>query len=885
MKNFKGILIVALILIIFSITAASASDCNMTQDDVIMDDDVLSAEDVGDSTDNLEAGDLEEKSFDDIQKDIDDSDAGGTINLEGTYVSNGTAIVIDKDISIVGKNDAVLDANMSNVFSITSPANVFIKNLKIMNSFDTYKSGFTINCLNANLSISNCTFINASVIKACNVEKLTIFNCTFTETGDAINMVNVSNLIVSECIFNKSKKGMFYGDFSKIKLNNASGIVEKCSFEENPQDYLISFRYLSNLSICDCNFDNDKGYSAIYGYKSQNITISDCSFLNVKFYMLPVYLSNMDGISVKNCNFSNISSNAFAMNCHQWNNSIISCCNFYNMPGSLNCIDINNMSVIGCNFNENPQRPYYWEYIHFNGTNYSIINSTFENLNNAKIDNIMELYGSNATISACTFKNNMAGGKNGVVDIRADKSLVENSTFINNYDYYKVAIAWSASNGTIKRCTISNEKGSSMYPGGINSPNELNVEASPNAKFIFENDALTFKYNEVMRYASSQLVYTNGSAISGRYDLKLYNSSDFNQSSYFGELFVFNGEVYIKNIFKDMIGNYTFYAKIDSYTIGLENPIFNVKILPFATSIITDDKIDGEMGSEITLNVRVLDENSRQVSGIIYLYEGDELISQNAISGSDAVIKYSPAHEGVHNLTLKYKSGRRGYEDDCKNITLNITKKSVAFYSANFDSSAVILTVQLSSNGGIANKQVKFTIGNNTYYSNTDEYGVAKLNNTQLNLAEGEYNCTISFDGDNIYGPAVSSYSFAYHKDNGESQGGSSDSINPVIKEDSSKVVKTKPKLTASKKTFKSKVKVKKYTVTLKDNKNKPIKNAKITLKIKGKKYTAKTNSKGKATFKIKKLTKKGKYKAVIRFAGNSKFNAIQKSVRLTVKK
>ena len=74
------------------------------------------------------------------------------------------------------------------------------------------------------------------------------------------------------------------------------------------------------------------------------------------------------------------------------------------------------------------------------------------------------------------------------------------------------------------------------------------------------------------------------------------------------------------------------------------------------------------------------------------------------------------------------------------------------------------------------------------------------------------------------------------------------------------KINKEASKLTAAKKTYKAKVKTKKYTVTLKDSKGKAIKKAKVTLKVKGKTYKATTNAKGQATFKIKNLKKKGTY-------------------------
>ncbi len=51
-----------------------------------------------------------------------------------------------------------------------------------------------------------------------------------------------------------------------------------------------------------------------------------------------------------------------------------------------------------------------------------------------------------------------------------------------------------------------------------------------------------------------------------------------------------------------------------------------------------------------------------------------------------------------------------------------------------------------------------------------------------------------------------------------------------------------------------------------------------------GKTYTGMTNSNGKVTLNLKKLTKKGKFNAVIKFSGNSYYNASSKTVKIIVK-
>jgi hypothetical protein len=167
------------------------------------------------------------------------------------------------------------------------------------------------------------------------------------------------------------------------------------------------------------------------------------------------------------------------------------------------------------------------------------------------------------------------------------------------------------------------------------------------------------------------------------------------------------------------------------------------------------------------------------------------------------------------------------------------------------------LTVGLydASGNPLANADLKIQFNGKAHNLVTDSRGQAKL---FVNLAPKVYNAFISFDGNARYAK-------------------SSKNVKITVK-------KATPKLTAKNKKFKKSKKVKKYTVTLKDNNGKAMAKVKLTLKIKGKTYKAKTNAKGKATFKIKNLTKKGKYKATVKYNGNYLYNKVSKKVQIRVK-
>ena len=104
-----------------------------------------------------------------------------------------------------------------------------------------------------------------------------------------------------------------------------------------------------------------------------------------------------------------------------------------------------------------------------------------------------------------------------------------------------------------------------------------------------------------------------------------------------------------------------------------------------------------------------------------------------------------------------------------------------------------------------------------------------------------------------------------------------------VTKDTQVLVKKAVPKLTASAKIYYLKDKTKKYVAVLKTNTNQVLKNAKVTLNVGGKTYSIKTNAKGQAIFSLNKLNKKGSFKAIIKFAGNGYYTAINKNVYIKV--
>ena len=261
---------------------------------------------------------------------------------------------------------------------------------------------------------------------------------------------------------------------------------------------------------------------------------------------------------------------------------------------------------------------------------------------------------------------------------------------------------------------------------------------------------------------------------------------------------------------------------------------------------------DGQI--TITLN-----ENA---TGSVMIDIGGNISLENVV-GAKIIKTVSNLPFGNYTIQVHY-SGDLRYNQSLKSSTFSVLKinpnMDVCVNNISYGEVAIFdVILPADAKGSI----IVTVDGKNTYSQNFVN-GIATVKVAKL--TSGSHNILISYSGDMKYS-AVSKRTVVVVSSN-----------NPVKK------VKIPTKITAKKKTFKAKTKVKKYTVTLKAGKT-PVKKVQVTLKVKGKTYNAKTNTKGKATFKIKKLTKKGKYWAKLKFKGNGIYHSSSKKVMITIKK
>lgn len=337
--NMKKIILITLILLIsFNIAVVSASD-NAT--------DVLN-----------KTGD--EKSFTDIQTQINKAKNNAEIDLNGNY-SGAKQITISKSVTVVGHNNTVLDAkNTSRIFNVKS-GDVTFKNLNFINGNATtggaiYSKG---NCIFINCTFKNNHAYNGGAIYS--KGNLTVKNSVFDNNGgyggaidSSINLYknvsksNPANIKIQNSKFINNRG--FVGGALKIDAT-AHGKVKN------------SLLKCAKISVKKCEFINNSAESSggaisVALFFVGSFTLDKSNFINnsVTYDGSAIDLAGPRPFNIQNSNFIENNAKTAAI-CIYWGNTTIKNSTFSNNLGELvSCVHITgstNLSLMDSKFNNN----------------------------------------------------------------------------------------------------------------------------------------------------------------------------------------------------------------------------------------------------------------------------------------------------------------------------------------------------------------------------------------------------------------------------------------------------------------------------------------------------------------------------------------------------
>ena len=311
------------------------------------------------------------------------------------------------------------------------------------------------------------------------------------------------------------------------------------------------------------------------------------------------------------------------------------------------------------------------------------------------------------------------------------------------------------------------------------------------------------------------------------------------------------------------------YSGDDKHAPAYEASSFTVPAAPVKVATEFSDIV--VTGNVVSLVLKDVDGNAIADANVSYIINGVTKTGVTAVDGSFEIVGEFGALIAVDyagsssylpsNITIKFNNVAPDVRQSTVILGNNYTQYAIEYDVGERGQNC---TVQLKDAKGnvLANKTVLIGYNGKTLYMTTDEDGYARV---QINLRDkNRLAFAVAFLGDEDYNATMSVYLITINQ-------------KPVT-------------ISAAAKTYKVSAKTKKYTVTLKtikgasaDGKTYFAAGKKVTMKINGKTYSAKTNSKGQVTFSLK-ITKRGKFSAVIKYAGDNTYKAASKNVKITIK-
>ena len=849
------------------------------------------------------------------------------------YTSGGGAIYWDgenaviskskfKDISVNWNGGAI---NLHNVNGTVTDCSFF--------NCTAGSSGGAVYIHSQNGEVLNSNFTNCILAIHLNKENGTVknsnfFNCTTTNSGGSI-LVSSDNCSVYDSNFANCNSTKWA---SAINWDGNKGILTGCTFEKCcADDYGAILWTGNNATISDSNFTDCYARSANGGAIGINggfktVTISNSNFFsccaNNDAGAIIWGGGNGNVYTLNNSNFYNCSSGRYGgaisgkVNVY---NSVFDECSAGESGGAMY-----EGSATNCNFTGNRAK---WGGAK-HSTNGATVNCIF--IGNVAGDYAGAVYGN--AIDNCIFADNYAEGRDG--GALYGVQMVSNSDFTNchaNKSGGAIYKADSVINCSFNNCSGANEGGAIRwdgYQGLVNNSNFNDCSAAKGGAIYWTGNAGLISNSNFTRCSASE----NGGAFSGSasvancsfvenhaegrggamasgsvrdstfwyntasqdnnwYDTRVPNLNlnvvNFNSVYGSGDAIFLNateGDIAVNDVIitvraskndKSFNGTFDCLTNTD-WTVDLDAGVYTAKMavehhaynldksitltITQRPTNITAVNVSTTYGLDDYLTVTLRDFEGNNVSGRTISVDLNGVKTYVTDENGQIRVPVKGVPAGDHVALITFNGTGDNYATSTASANVSVAK-SATLISADAVTTVynggkyLVATLKDAYGNPIVGAKVVVNI-NSPKTLVSDKSGQVKL--TTDNIAAKSYDAKITFAGDANY--LASSFN-----------------VKVTIK-------KAAVKLTAKKKTFKKSVKTKKYSVTLKDNKGKAIKKAKLTLKVKGKTYKATTNAKGVATFKITKLTKKGKHKATVKYAGSAYYKGITKKYTVKVK-
>ena len=390
--NFKNIIILSIFILFFSISSVCASELNQN---------------------DFQTADIDDKTFSDLEIEINNCSSGDTISLNNDYYFNENYTVeginISKNLTIEG-NGHIIDAlNKSRIFNINNESTIILNNIIFKNGYASDGAAIKFSQICEDCKIINCVFENnvaeaegGAIHYSQNVANNEIINTTFTnnmaKNGGAINFEGdlYTSIFDNNIFINNSVSSDYSGGAINLNSTSYNNIFDGLNFINNSATYggSICFTLVCfNNTISNSNFFNNSAESG------------------AGIYMWDIF----DECILKNLNFEN--------NFASKSGAAISSKSMYN-TSFLNLLFLNNTARTGGAFNILGKLEY------DNLENLTFINNSAKNNGGA----IFFYEGSHLTnFNNIRFINNTAlNGPAIYINMHFINNTVTNNDFINN---------------------------------------------------------------------------------------------------------------------------------------------------------------------------------------------------------------------------------------------------------------------------------------------------------------------------------------------------------------------------------------------------------------------------------------------------------------------